>query len=59
MELFGAQRMGDVFDGVAKAVSIVVGRIDAPIVAGTVMGGVFDTIGNRILFALLQSRFEP
>ena len=40
--------MGDVFDGVALAVSEVVHRIDAPLVSGTVMRGMLDTVKKRI-----------
>ena len=51
--------MGDVLDGVAKAVSVVVGGVDAPLVAGPVVSRVLDAVGYRILLALLQGDLHP
>ena len=50
LELLGAERMRDVLDGVAKTVSVVVGGVDAPLVARAVMGGVLDAVRDRVLF---------
>ena len=44
----GADGVGDSFDGVLQAVRPVVHRVDAPIVAGAVMGGVQDAVHNRV-----------
>ena len=44
----GANRVGNAFDGVAFAVGVVVHRVDAPLVAGTVMVGVEDTIHDGV-----------
>ena len=43
-----AYRMGNIFDGVALAVGIVVHRINAPLISGPMVMGVLDTIKNRI-----------
>ena len=51
--------MCDVLDGVAEAVGVVVGGIDAPLVAGSVVGGVFDPVGHRILLALFKGDLHP
>ena len=47
-ELQGAQRVGDAFECIADAVREVVHRVDAPVVAGPVMGGVADAIEDRV-----------
>ena len=41
--------MCDILNRVAKAVSVVVSRVDAPLVAGAVVGGVLDPVANGIL----------
>ena len=51
--------MGDVLDGVAKAVGVVVRRVDAPLVAGPMVSRELDAIGNRVLLSLLQSDLHP
>ena len=48
IELEGADGMCDMLDGVALAVGVVVHRIDAPFVAGTVMGSVDYAVHNRV-----------
>ncbi len=59
LKLLGAERVGDVLDGVAEAVSVVVGGVDAPFVAGPVVSRVLDAVGYRILLALLQGDLHP
>ena len=48
LELFGAQGVSDVFNGVAKAVGVVVGWVDAPCVPCPVVVGVFDPVGYQV-----------
>ncbi len=43
-----AERVGDAFDPVALAVRPVVHGIDAPFVAGAVVGGVEDAVHDRV-----------
>ena len=51
--------MSDVLDGVAEAVSVVIGGVDAPLVASSVVGGVLDPVGHRVLLALFESDLHP
>ena len=48
VELQGADRMGDVLDGVALSMGEVVHRIDAPLVTRAVVGGVLDAVEEGI-----------
>src|SRR5215510_12841312 len=48
LELQGADRVRDAFDGIRLAVRIVVARIDAPCRARAWMAGMQDTIEHRI-----------
>ena len=48
LELEGADRVGDALDGVGLAVGEVVGRVDAPGVAGAGMRGVHDPVENGV-----------
>ncbi len=43
-----ADRMGDPFNGIRKAVGKIVHGINAPLVAGTVMGGMADPVNRGI-----------
>ena len=42
LELLRAEAVRDVLDRVDEAVGVVVGRVDAPLVAGAVVGGILD-----------------
>jgi hypothetical protein len=53
LELLGAEGVSDVFDGVAEAVSVVVGRIDAPLITGPVVGSVLDPVRDRVLSTMV------
>lgn len=46
--------MSDVLDGVAQAVRVVVRGVDAPAIAGAVVGHVLDAVGHRVEFPFLQ-----
>ena len=46
LKLFSAKRMSDVLDGIAEAMSVVVGGIDAPTIASSMMGHIFNS-GNQ------------
>ena len=48
VELERADGVGDVLDGVALAVGEVVHRVDAPLVARAVVGGVLDAVEERV-----------
>ena len=48
LELHGADRVGDMLDGVGLAVGEIVGRVDFPALAGARMGGVQDTVERRV-----------
>ena len=48
LELKGADRMSDAFDGVRLAVGEVVVGVDAPLVAGLVVMGVADAVHDRV-----------
>ena len=48
VELKSADGVGDVLDGVALAVGVVIHRIDAPFVASTVMMSVYDAVHDRV-----------
>ena len=43
--------MRDVFNAVDKAMRVVIGRVDAPFVAGVGVGSVADTIGYGVAHA--------
>jgi len=46
LKLQGAQRVGDVLERVDEAVGEVVGRVDAPLLAGAGMLGELDAVGD-------------
>ena len=48
LELERADGVGDALDVVAQAVGVVVERVDAPLVAGVVVGGVADAVEQRV-----------
>ncbi len=48
LELEGAQRVGDPFDGIGQAVGVVVHRVDAPGVAGPVVRHLENPVDDRI-----------
>ena len=48
LELHGADRMGDMLDGVGLAVGEIVGRVDFPARAGARMGRVQDAVERRV-----------
>ena len=48
LKLQGADRMGDVFDRIGLAVSKIVGRVNAPCIAGAGMMRVQDAIQHRV-----------
>ena len=48
LELEGAYRVGDPFDGVADGVGEVVHRIDAPLVPCARVGGELDAVEGRV-----------
>jgi hypothetical protein len=48
LELKGAEAVGDVLDSVGLPVGIVIGRVDAPAVAGAGVGGAQDPIEHRV-----------
>ena len=50
--------MCDVLYGVTEAVGIVIGRVDAPLVSGTWMGSVLDSICYWVLFAVLHEELH-
>jgi hypothetical protein len=53
LKFFGAERMGNMFNGITQAMCVVIGRINAPLVSRTVMREEFYPISYRVLFALL------
>ena len=55
LELLGAERVGDVLDGVTEAVGEVVGGVDTPGVASVGVRGVLDAVGHRVLLAVLHN----
>ena len=55
-ELQGAQRVRDALERIADAVGEVVHRVDAPVVAGPVMGGVADAVENRVAHVHVRRR---
>ena len=58
LKFFGAQRVSDVLDRVAKAVGVIIGRIDAPTVSRSMMSDIFDAISDWVHFAFFQSNFH-
>ena len=50
--------MSDVLDRVAKAVGVIIGRIDAPTVSRSMMSDIFDAISDWVHFAFFQSNFH-
>ena len=48
LKLQGAEGVGDALDGIALPMGPVVHRVDAPLVAGAVMGGVEDAVHHRV-----------
>ncbi len=48
--------MGDFLDGIGKAVSKIVHRIDDPIIASAVMGGTFDAVDDGITHSDIRRR---
>ena len=54
LELLGAQRVGNVLNGVTEAVGEVVGGVDTPGVSGVGVRCVFDAVGDRVLLAVLH-----
>ena len=48
IEFEGADRVGDLLDGVTLSVGVVVHRINAPLVAGAVVAGVLDPVEDRV-----------
>lgn len=47
-ELKGAQRVSDVFDRVAKAVSVVIGRVNAPEISRVRVRGILYTVSHEV-----------
>ena len=47
-ELKGAQRVSDVFDRVAKAVSVVIRRVNAPEISRVRVGGILYTVSHEV-----------
>lgn len=58
LELLGTEGMCDVLNGVTEAVGVVVGGIDAPLVPRVGVGRVLDSIGHRVLFAVLHNQLH-
>ncbi len=48
------RHLRDVLDGVAEAVRVVVGGIDAPLVAGAVVRKELNAVGHRVELAILR-----
>ena len=48
LELLRAQRMGDILDGITETVSVVISRIDAPLVSTSLVVTVLDTVRYRV-----------
>jgi hypothetical protein len=53
LKFFGAERMGNVFNGITQAMRVVISRVNAPLVSRTVMWEEFYPISYRVLFTLL------
>ena len=48
LELQGAERVGDLFDGVRDAMGVIVHGVDTPLVSGLVVAGVADAVDDGI-----------
>ena len=55
-ELQRAQRVRDALERIADAVGEVVHRVDAPVIAGPVMGGVTDPVDHRVAHVHVRRR---
>ena len=58
LEFLGAERVGDVLYGVAKAVGVVVGRVNAPLVPGPVVVGVLDSGKKGKMVNTIRTRYH-
>ncbi len=58
-ELLGTKGVCYVFDGVAKAVGVVVGWVDTPLVPRTQVGCGLDPVHHGVLLAVLQTVLHP
>ena len=50
--------MCDVLNGVTETVGVVIGGVDAPLVSGTWVGSVLDSICYWVLFAVLHEELH-
>ena len=59
LKFLGAERVTNVLNGVTETVGVVIGWVDTPPVPGMGVGGVLDSVGHRILFAVLHGQLHP